>query len=95
MTSATFLAQMSHFLGGAVVILLTAIFSKGSLTASVCANCLVIIYVSIKEFWYDANFEEPKQTSADNRTDFIFYIIGLGVSDLIVFIAHLLHRWPG
>ena len=34
-------------------------------------------YAALKEFWYDANYEIPKQIFRDNLEDFAFYILGL------------------
>ena len=38
---------------------------------------LGIIIAGIKEFWFDANYETPKQTFVDNGTDFLGYLSGL------------------
>ena len=34
---------------------------------------------AVKEFWFDANYETPKQTFLDNFTDFTGYLVGLGL----------------
>jgi hypothetical protein len=34
------------------------------------------VYATLKEHWYDANYELPKQTSVDNWLDWTFYALG-------------------
>lgn len=36
----------------------------------------VVIAAAVKEFWFDANNEVPKQTAFDNWTDFAGYVGG-------------------
>jgi hypothetical protein len=43
----------------------------------------VIAYAAVKEFWYDANYETPKQSFKDNMTDFSFYCLGVGLAFLV------------
>lgn len=81
MNSVNFLASMAH-----------ALFSYGTLltvarlaSIKVCfvAFLAILIYAAVKEFWYDANYELPKQTAADNWLDFSTYTLG-GLIGLIV-----------
>jgi hypothetical protein len=39
---------------------------------------------ALKEFWYDANYEQPKQAFLDNLLDFSFYLGGI----LVAFLVH-------
>lgn len=45
-----------------------------------------VLYAGLKEFWYDANYELPRQTALDNWTDFSFYMLGLVLGAAIVFV---------
>jgi hypothetical protein len=38
---------------------------------------VALIVASLKEFWFDANYEVPKQTPLDNWSDFAGYTFGL------------------
>jgi hypothetical protein len=42
-------------------------------------------YAALKEFWFDANYEVPHQTFANNMTDFSFYCLGIGLAMLVYF----------
>jgi hypothetical protein len=44
----------------------------------------VILLALVKEFWFDAKFEVPKQTFADNMTDFLGYTLGSIVASLVL-----------
>lgn len=78
------LAQFGHFFG-AYSIVMTAhhIFGKLITMAVIAA---LIVYAAIKEFWYDAKYEIPTQSVWDNLLDFTFYVLGMIVSGLVVFI---------
>ena len=92
MNNPQFLAQIGHSLGGLSIILVTAYFTHGFIPVLVAAGAIVVA-AAIKEFWYDANYELPKQTSTDNWMDFGFYmvgmIVGLGVVALKLFVLKL------
>jgi multisubunit Na+/H+ antiporter MnhB subunit len=79
MNNADVLAQIGHSLAGYALMLTVAYFSNTSfLWLGIFASALTT-YAAIKEFWYDANYEIPKQTNLDNITDFSFYCVGLVV----------------
>ena len=91
MNNPQYLAQVGHFLGGASLIMLMALIGWNIqyvwiafLLGSICAG--------IKEFWYDANYELPKQTWQDNLMDFSFYEIGGGVGTGLTYLAFSLHH---
>lgn len=42
-----------------------------------------IVFAGIKEFWYDANCENPKQPFRNNLRDFLFYLLGVGLANLV------------
>lgn len=43
----------------------------------------IVAYAAVKEFYYDARFETPKQSFMNNLTDFIFYNVGVWLAVLI------------
>jgi hypothetical protein len=42
----------------------------------VTAALAVAALAAVKEFWFDATYEVPKQTSLDNLTDWVGYAAG-------------------
>jgi hypothetical protein len=75
MNDSTVLAQFGHFLGGYGII--TTLAYHGAVFRIVLlAAALIVLYALIKEFWYDANYELPKQTFFDNALDFTFWCLG-------------------
>jgi hypothetical protein len=85
-----YLAQVGHTLGGFGALATTCMVSLAvllrcpvtSLMFAACEhNCLIVLVVgvvaaAVKEFGYDAHYELPKQTFADNLMDFSFYVLG-------------------
>ena len=77
------LAQIGHILGGYAVVFTAAAFTQewpywaGALMA----------YAALKEFWYDANYEIPKQTWQDNLLDFCMYGVGAGLGVFVAWMA--------
>lgn len=84
MNNPQFLAQIGHFFG-AYSIIITMAFLFSHMVCLVIAG-LFILYAALKEFVYDANYELPKQTAADNWMDFAFYMLGVGVSLAMIFL---------
>jgi ABC-type uncharacterized transport system permease subunit len=41
-----------------------------------------VLLAGVKEFWFDAHYETPKQTFMDNFTDFLGYLTGLLIGAL-------------
>ncbi len=82
MNNPQYLAQVGHFLGGCLAVVLTAFF--WGMTASYITLGVGLIAASAKEFWYDLKYEIPKQTFMDSFMDFGFYalggLIGLGLA---------------
>jgi hypothetical protein len=85
MNNPTYLAQMAHFLGAYAIIFTT--FHFAGLQKALLATLAGALIAAIKEFWYDANYELPKQTSFDNILDFTMYVIGGGVALAVGYIA--------
>ena len=71
-TNVQFLANLGHF---TVPYALVATFPKAKwfLLAG------FVIYAAIKEYWFDAKYEVPHQTFANNTEDFIGYCLGAAV----------------
>ncbi|HYX20484.1 MAG TPA: DUF1653 domain-containing protein [Thermoanaerobaculia bacterium] len=90
MNSPQYLAQIGHFLGGASIMILATIFF--GFVAWWIAFAAVAVAAAIKEFWYDARYELPKQTFGDNLMDFAFYALGSGAGAGVMWLAHHLHR---
>ena len=83
MNDVRYLSQTAH-LFSAYAIVLTAGVAWGHMAALV-TFAISMIVVTFKEFWYDANYEVPKQTALTNWLDFIFYGIGSGLGLLVAF----------
>lgn len=90
MNNANVLAQIGHVLFGYALMLTVAYFSNTSfMYLGIFAGAL-IVYAALKEFWYDANYELPKQTWKDNLLDFSMYMLGLLVGFGIAMIKFLI-----
>ncbi len=77
MNDPRYLAQIGHTLGGyAIVLTAFLFFGRPSLLFSLPA---IVVAAALKEFWYDARYELPKQTAFDNWLDFGFYLVGAGL----------------
>lgn len=44
---------------------------------SIFAAIAFLVIAGLKEFWFDATFEEPKQSFEDNAIDFTEYALGI------------------
>lgn len=85
MNNADVLAQFGHFLGAYSI--LTSISFHGGPYRAVWISALVIaVLAGVKEFFYDANYEDPHQTFWDNLLDFSFWCFGAAVGVLGVWI---------
>jgi len=71
--SPDFVAFNAHCFGAAFI--LTAISSLTNVSVHLLL-ALLILYAAIKEFWFDATYEIPKQTLNDNVQDFVGYAVG-------------------
>ena len=83
MTNPEFIAQAAHALTGYGVALTAAYFGWSLWLAA----ALFVAYAALKEFWFDLNFETPKQTIWDSMLDFTFYLVGLAIGLGVV-------QWP-
>jgi len=82
MNNPDFLAAAAHLFGALAIIMIAyrALGKKGGLVST----GLFIIYALIKEFWWDMNYELPKQTFGDAFLDFFSYMAGLVLALIIV-----------
>jgi hypothetical protein len=83
MNSVGFLSTMAH-VGWAALITLTA--SLFSLRLCIMVSGALIIFATIKEYYFDATFERPKQSWKDNTQDFLGYLGGIGLAWVVVMI---------
>src|SRR6185436_17857583 len=60
MNNPQYLAQVGHSFGAAFVMVVAGLF--GGMFAAWIALPIIVVAALIKEFWYDATYELPKQT---------------------------------
>lgn len=82
MNNSTFLAQSAHFFGAYSTVMSSYVF--GGKVAAIIVSGSFIAAAAIKEFFYDAKYEIPTQTTFDNVLDFSSYMVGLGVALAVV-----------
>ena len=77
--SNTFSENVVHVLAGYGAVLTVARF--GGRRLPWCLTFLVL--AAVKEYWYDENFEIPKQTELENTADFLGYILGIALGAIV------------
>ena len=77
MNNPQYLAQVGHTLGACLAMVVAAMF--GGMYAAWIALPIIVVLALAKEFWYDATYELPRQTFADNAMDFGFFCLGAGI----------------
>lgn len=90
MNSVSYLAQVGHFaFAYAVIITVMAIslIRDWNWWPTIGTAIIGMILAGLKEFWFDANYELPKQTFGDNLMDFSFYFLGAAIG---MFVSYLL-----
>ena len=90
MTNTEFGVQAAHGMLGLSVVLFAALFF--GLYASFVACGLFLAYATLKEWWYDATYEVPKQTWLDNLVDFGFLCAGASLGVALACLAHRVGR---
>jgi uncharacterized membrane protein YphA (DoxX/SURF4 family) len=90
MNDPTFLAQAGHTLAGILLVFGACVFA--GLARWPEAFGTLVLWATVKEFWYDARYELPKQTLKDNLLDWLFYMIGGVLGVIASFEAHHLGR---
>jgi hypothetical protein len=95
MNNPQYLAQVGHFLGGCLLLVLSALVCA---TLGVGWHPSVFVFLAgciaaaLKEFWYDMKYELPRQTWSDSIMDFTFYVIGGCVGFNIGLVAEYFSR---
>jgi hypothetical protein len=84
-TNLNSVSQMCHFLISYAVIVTTAYFTHG-IWPLVIVNGVVIVFACLKEFWFDPRYE-TREVAGSDLVDFSFYMVGLLVSNLLIFIS--------
>lgn len=85
MTDPSYIGASAHAYGACSLVLAGYVFGGWKGVAWVL--CVGIPVAALKEFWYDATYELPRQTSRDNRTDFLTYLGG-AVLALVALLVH-------
>jgi hypothetical protein len=90
-----FLAAMAHSGWSGLIIACGGILTMAGLPNLMVVGALsagMVLFAAVKEFWYDANYELPKQTAFDNITDFLGYCAGVAIIWLVILIKWLVIR---
>jgi hypothetical protein len=77
----TFIAQNAHCWFAYSVLITAHLLFPDLAFAWLALPALAL--AAIKEFWFDASNEVPKQTFADNATDFSGYVLGVVLSAVV------------
>lgn len=85
------LANIGHALAGYAVLLTVVLFSHAWL-AVLIVEALLVVYVLVKEFWYDLRYETG-ETIASSAEDALGYLVGNAVSWVLVLAARLIGSW--
>ena len=80
MNNINVIAQFAHAGVSYAILLTLGKFHPGWV---LWAGLGIVAYAAVKEFWYDANYETPKQSFMNNLTDFIFYNVGVWLAVLV------------
>jgi hypothetical protein len=96
MNSTSFLATMAHSGWSATILAIGILISMPGLpnlwVVSILSGAILLLWAAPKEFLYDANFELPKQTAADNWEDFFGYVGGVAIVWLVILVKWLVIR---
>lgn len=84
MNNVDYLAAMAHVGWACLIILGTALIASLNVHWMVGMSIGMVLFAGLKEYVYDANFELPKQTFADNTEDFVAYVVGVGLAWAII-----------
>lgn len=84
MNSVNFLAAMAHVGWACLIMLSVAVLSNSNMRACEYVSGCLIAFAAIKEFWFDATFERPKQLFKDNAQDFAGYLGGVALAWAVI-----------
>lgn len=79
-----FITDMAHIFFAAFVVLF--VLRTGAPYVPVIGGAAAL--AAVKEFWFDIEYETPRQTYLDGLVDFVGYAIGIAIG----FVASLLLR---
>jgi len=83
MNNANYLAAMAHSGWAGLILGIVVLFTIPGLPdlklVGAFTGLLLIGWAAPKEFIYDANYEVPEQTFADNMSDFLEYVVGAAI----------------
>jgi len=80
-TNPTFIAQNAHcWFAFSVLVTLHLGFIDSSIWLFIAP---LLGFAALKEFWFDATYEMPKQTFEDNMLDFGGYALGLSLGEWV------------
>ena len=83
MNNVTYLATMAHIGCIAAVVLGLARFIHTPRYMTIM-SAIFVVAAAIKEFWYDARYELPPQSTKDNVQDFVGYLGGISLAWLVI-----------
>jgi len=92
MASNEFDATMAHIGWACLITLATLVivaatrtpFPRPALPSCGWCSGALVLFALVKEYLYDANFEEPKQSFAENTRDFLGYLGGLALAWIVI-----------
>jgi hypothetical protein len=87
MNSPIYLAAMAH-IGWATLLILSCSMFLHTHRWILLASFFLTLFAAIKEFWYDARYELPPQTTKDNVQDFLGYLGGIALAWLVIWLSH-------
>ena len=88
MKSEAWLSNMGHLMAGALVVLITTLFTRAP-SVIVLVESLFVLYVILKEFWFDLTYESGEDLGS-SALDAAGYVAGNLVGwGLIVLASHV------
>jgi hypothetical protein len=80
MNDATYLAAMAHIAWACLIVLAADVLSRDARAWERGVTLTLVLFAALKEYVYDAHFEEPPQTWRDNTQDFVGYCCGIALA---------------
>ncbi len=78
-------SQASHVFLGALLVALPIARGGMHFWPVFTGHLLAGGFAALKEFFFDADFESPATRGSD-REDFVFYLAGIVIADLVIFV---------
>ena len=91
MKSQDWLANIGHVLAGAVMVLVTTLFTRapGPIAIAMSAFLAAVLF---KEYFIDLRYESD-ETVGSSTVDAAGYVLGAALASGLVLLAHALGRW--